>query len=320
MAVDLAAMRKKFDAMKNLNEERGFSMFRPKYGKSKNDVAEARLKLWSWPPNGGELAKKLFLHFKLGTEHKDRAVCPKTYGMNNPCPVCEFIEAAEASGEPALLKRALDVKRQERYYMFVTDWDAYEKEGKKHVLVYDAAGNTFRKVMRMMLGDWGDFTLPSSNLLTLITYEQGANLPKAVDLQGSPKTVQLNLAEWLPCFPKWDNICQPETVHKLTTMLYGETETSEPTPAPAAAEASVAAAEDNIPMGDDNTSYTQQAPPAVVVAPTPAPVAPPVQRPTPVQAPAQMPVQAPAPAAQAAPVRRSGALNDLIAKANGGRK
>lgn len=302
MAIDMEQMRKKFNEAQNLSERLGFDNYKPQWGKSKDQPHTNKVKLFSWPPNSpkGALARVVQKHFNLGAKGNLQCVCPKTYGRNNPCPICDWVEANQNSDNPATVKRAGDLGVRERYMMFVADWDQYEKDGKKLIKVYDAPGKTYRRIMQLMLEDWGDFTAMDSALVTLSCYEQGRSLPKITDVGGSPKRVNLKLEEWLPAFPNWDNILKADSIQRISQLLNGQ-DAAEDDGAPSAPPA--APAQESV-----SVSTAPQPEPEPEPAPAPAPkAAASVAQPA---APA-----ATAPAAGSAAGKKPGSLQDLLARA-----
>lgn len=249
MAVDLNDLKKKFEAAKGASF--GFQSWKPKYGAGKNTPEVSRIKLLSWPPDSenGATGKKVFKHYTLGPEGKDQVICPKTNGMQHPCPVCEEIERLLATGDSLDAKRAEKIKRVERYQLLVVDLDLLEKENKKVVGIFDAAAGYSRRIMSLMLGDWGDFTTWESNVMVLTGYNQGQNLPKKLDFDGSPKKVTLDPKEWLPLVPKLNELFIPKSYADISKLVHGEVPDQEEAPVQERKE--VSTSQENIPADDD---------------------------------------------------------------------
>lgn len=262
MPVDLKDLKKKFDAAKSAGF--GFQSWKPKYGPGKNAPEVNKIKLLSWPPDSenGATGKKVFKHYTLGPEGKDQAVCPKTNGLQHPCPVCEEIERLLATGDALDAKRAEKIKRVERYQLLVIDLDLLEKEGKKVVGIFDAAAGYARRIASLMLGDWGDFTTWESNTMALTGWNQGQNLPKKLEFDGSPKRVSLDPKEWLPLVPKLDELFIPKSYAEISKLVHGDTPDQEEASVPVQKEVEITHGEEE--PGDDIPFET----PAEVVIPS----------------------------------------------------
>ena len=100
--LDMQAMKERFEA----SAKKTWPEFKPTYGPDKDHPQENKLKLFSWPPEGGHLGKRIFQHGSLGADGKKTAYCLKTFGANQNCPICAYIEAAAKSDDPVVLARA----------------------------------------------------------------------------------------------------------------------------------------------------------------------------------------------------------------------
>ena len=72
-----------FEAMKRKLEDSaplGYQSYKPQYGADKHHPHDNLIKLFSWPPTGGELGKSVVIHYGLGPEMKGRAFCRKAIG------------------------------------------------------------------------------------------------------------------------------------------------------------------------------------------------------------------------------------------------
>lgn len=264
MPTDIAKIKEQLENMSSL----GFSVYKPKYGTSKAAPAHNILKLLSWPPTGGALARRTLKHFNLGHDGKQQEVCPKTFSPNAQCVICNWVDAATRAEDPTMAKRATAIRQQERFMQIVIDINALEKDPtKKIVQIYDCPPKVHRNIMQTMASQDHDFTAWDSALVSLTCYDQGQGTPKAVDFSVAlhnmaPKVISLDPAEWLPlCPPTAELFSTPPTPARLQALLDGRdpNETGEKGETAGAVEQATAPA-DEIPMqhAADPAPTTQQ--------------------------------------------------------------
>lgn len=227
MPVDLDQIKQQLENMSGLP----FNIIRLKYGPNKDHPFENKLKLLSWPPTGGQLAKKVYKHFGLGPDGYQQAICPKTFGNNEDCPVCNWVDASSRSDDPTLAERIKKLTKGERYMQLCIDWNAFEEEKdpakKMRVGIYDCPPKVHRMIMQTMASQDYDFTLWESALVSVMGYENGPGLPKGVDFkvamkQMKPEIVELNPEDWLPLVPDLDDAVKSPAPAQLAFLLEGK--------------------------------------------------------------------------------------------------
>jgi hypothetical protein len=216
--LDMEAMKRKLEETAGF----GYSIYKPTYGPNKNAPHINRIKLFSWPPQGGELSKEVIKHYALGPQGKAQAICRRMIGGN--CPVCDFIDAAGT--DPTKVKMAERLRAATRQLMLVADWDLYEKEGKVEIKVYDAPAKIHREIAQTMASQDYDFTDFESALIVLKGYAQGPNVPKAIEFEIAmkkmvPEMVKLNPEEWIATCPDLDKIIEVYSEERLHRLLHG---------------------------------------------------------------------------------------------------
>ena len=254
--IDMAAMKQKFEASRSA----GYPVYKPKYGTGKDNVIENKVKLFSWPPEGGQLGKRVFRHNALGGDGKKTAYCLKTFGPNNFCPICDFVERASKSNDPVMVARAEKIAQKERYNMFVADLDVLDKDKKKFVGVYDSSPGFYRRCVQEMASEDYDFTAWESLPVKIICYRRGQNLPSSVEFGTGMRAITLDKDEWLPLIPKIDVVLRAPTPETLTMLLEGRELDDDA--------AITSGDEDHVPMEHPTPAKTAPAPKP---DPTPAP-------------------------------------------------
>lgn len=252
--LDMQAMKERFEA----SAKKTWPEFKPTYGPDKDHPHENKLKLFSWPPEGGHLGKRIFQHGSLGADGKKTAYCLKTFGANQNCPICAYIEAAAKSDDPVVLARAEKMGQRERYLMLVGNLDLLDKEKKKVVAIYNSAPQFYRRCIQEMSSENYDFTAWKSNPVKLICFRQGQNKPSSVTFGVAMREVELSAAEWMPLMPDLSLVIVPPSPKSLTLLLEGrEME------------------EDDAPKGSDSSSHhgapAEQEKPTQKAAPEPEP-------------------------------------------------
>ena len=207
----------------------GYPTYKPQYGKSAQTPAKNKIKVFSMPPTGGVFGKRVLKHYGLGNEGKGSALCPKTTGNSNSCPVCDWIAAAHESDDPVKVKKADKLRASERYYIFVANIDLLQKENKKYVGVYDAPPTIYRKIVSDMISNDYDFTEWKSPVLEITAYEQGQNKPKKLEIgvslhKMSAEILELDPKEWLELFPKEEDLVKIPSPKLLSSLLHGKEE------------------------------------------------------------------------------------------------
>lgn len=230
MPTDIGKVKEQLANMQGL----GFLPYKPEYGPSKDKPKENRIKLFSWPPQGGQLAKRVLKHYGLGSEGKAQVVCPKTFGPTQVCPVCAWVDAANKSEDSTLIERAKKLRNSERYMQIVVDYDELTaKEPKENVRIFDCAPQVHRKVMETMVSQDHDFTAWESALVCLTCYAVGPNVPKRADFSVAlenmkPLFVKFDPQKWLPLMPDLEGLLVAPTAEKLQKLLDGEETSDEP--------------------------------------------------------------------------------------------
>jgi|SRR6266853_4222091 len=233
--IDLQEIQKELDNASPL----GYKSYKPIYGPSKDKPHENKIKLLSWPPEKGTLAKKVQKHYGLGSDGKRQAICPKTYGHKNVCPICSFIEAATAGGDASLIKRASELGPRERFLQLVINWEEVqqlergESDKMPQVEIYDSPPKVHRDIMQAMATQKHDFTAYKSALVSLICYNQGVGVAKAVSFtitmeQMVPKIVEIDPKQWLPLVPDLEDASRALSPEKLQALLDGDDDSNSP--------------------------------------------------------------------------------------------
>ncbi len=215
---DMAAMKRKFEATKSNSG----SMWKPKYGANKEEAHENKVKVFSWPPTGGQLGKRVFFHYGLGSDGKKKAICPRTNGIAHKCAACDFIDEAGKSQDPAMVKRAENIKQVERFMILVADLDLYDASKKKYVGAYDCSPNIYRKLMQQMTSENYDFTAWTSLPVKIVGYRRGPGNPSSVELAYGIKEVTLVPDEWLPVVPNLAAIVLPPSPEVMQLLVDGK--------------------------------------------------------------------------------------------------
>ena len=223
MILDFAKFKDVFETTKGP----GYPTYKPKYGKSAQTPIKNKIKVFTMPPSGGVFGKRVLKHYGLGAEGKGQAICPKTLGNANSCPVCEWIAAAHDSGDPLKVKKADSLRQGERFYLFVADIDLLEKENKKFVGVYDAPPSIYRKIVSDMVANDFDFTEWKSPVLEISGHEQGVGKPKKLEIsialhKMSAQIIELDPKEWLDLFPNEADLVKIPTPEQLSALLHGK--------------------------------------------------------------------------------------------------
>lgn len=275
MPVDIQKTKEKLAAMKSADR----TGWKPRYGKSKTEPTENKIKLFSWPPDGGELAFRVMKHFNLGADGKKVVICPKTFGAKNPCCVCTESAELTRSEDASCLERAKKLMSTERYLQLVADWNQVEEkpDASKQILIYDCPPKVHRDIMQLMTANEHDFTAWDSALGALTCFEQGTGKPKSVTFSipmrnMKPIEVSLPMAEWMILVPDLKSAVQPPTPERLLALLNG---TEDDEPETAASTAAAAAKNPNSVLSTPDPSTQSQDP--NWVAETPAQPATPAQ-------------------------------------------
>lgn len=224
MPTDIAKVKEQLANMQGL----GFLPYRPEYGPSKDKPKENRIKLFSWPPEGGQVAKRVLKHYGLGHDGKAQIICPRTFGPMHACPVCAWVDAANKSEDNTLIARAKKLRNSERYMQLVVDYDELTgKEQKEVVRIWDCPPQVHRKIMETMVGQDHDFTAWESALVCLTCYSVGPAVPKRADFSVAmqamkPLIVKFDSAKWLPLMPDLEGLFVAPSPEKLQKLLDGE--------------------------------------------------------------------------------------------------
>lgn len=288
-----------------------------------------KLKLFSWPPEGGILAKKVRIHFGVGQSGKGRVVCPKNSDPEAKCPICDLIEDVTQHGDEIQRKSILPFVLKDRYWFLCLDLSEIEATNGSELKVYiwDAPPMSYQAVATAMQTSWGDFTaLPTSYKLMLSSKRDGSSRAGMTDVSGLPEQETIHLEQVKHLFPDLNSITKSPPPAMIEAMLYKAPKAPARPQKQATAQAAV-----THPIGPVSTApiqgtYQQTLPPAAPATTTPfvpsqITGAVPAQQmqaaqpvPAPMAAPTPAPVQPVTPATPpptAAPVRRS--VTDILA-------
>jgi len=214
---DMQALKERFAA----SSRGGYHEWKPKYGADKDHAIENKIKLFSWPPEGGQLGKRVYQHGALGADGKKTAFCMKTFGVANFCPVCDYIDRAGKSQDAGAIARAEKLAQRERYLMIVADLDALDKEKTKVVGIYNSSPGFYRRCIQEMTSENYDFTGWTSLPVKIICHRRGPGLPSSVEFGTAMREVTLDPAEWMPLMPKLDQVIAAPPPNSLVLLLEG---------------------------------------------------------------------------------------------------
>lgn len=224
MPVDLEKMKQEMAAAPASHGREDFEF--AQYNKLKIDYgypsqpATKQLKLFSWPPQGGAIAQRVRIHFGLGTSGKGSVVCPKQHGEDLPCPVCDITAKVAQEGNELQRQAALKLAVKERFWVLCIDISKFKTTGVKEIAVWNASPFNHIQLMTQMQAEWGDFTaLPESWMVVLSAYRDGKSPAGHVNVSGSPEKVQINLPDWLGCFPDLIKVLQAPPAGMIAAML-----------------------------------------------------------------------------------------------------
>lgn len=111
-----------------------------------------------WPKGDNELFfTEGFVHFGVGSEGKTMVTCPKTWGENERCPICEYVDKLRKSKDEDDKKLASQLGRRKRDYMNVIDRDGDSEEPK----VLPCGPTVVKAILDVMCDpDYADVTDP----------------------------------------------------------------------------------------------------------------------------------------------------------------
>lgn len=181
-----------------------------------------RLKLFSWPPAGGELGKRVRMHYNLGGNKKAAVVCPKQHDPEASCPICEIVAELSQTGTEIQRKAIANFVAKDRFFILCLDVDELEKSqgAIKKVYVWNVASGAFLQILSMMQEEWGDFTaLPESYMLAVDAFRDGAGPGKAV-CRGCPQKIQVSLDTYKECFPDLAKIVAAPPAQAIESMFF----------------------------------------------------------------------------------------------------
>ena len=111
-----------------------------------------------WPKGNNELFfTEGFVHFGVGPEGKTMVTCPKTWGEDERCPICEYVDKLRKSKDEDDKKLASQLVRRKRDYMNVIDRDGDSEEPK----VLPCGPTVVKAILDVMCDpDYADVTDP----------------------------------------------------------------------------------------------------------------------------------------------------------------
>lgn len=192
------------------------------YG-SKYQPTTKKIKLFSWPPTGGQLAKKLRMHFKLGQSGKNSCICPKSIDAEASCPVCDLIESVTQSGDELQRKAIVNFVSRERFWMLCLDLTEMAATNNTvcKVYVWNAPPTVYTQIATHMQTSYGDFTaLPQSYILQLLSHSEGGNRAGITNASGLPEQVNISYDSIKHLFPDLEAIVKPPPAAIIEAMLY----------------------------------------------------------------------------------------------------
>lgn len=126
MGVDFGKVKDKQQAMDEKAAQRaagGYKYWSPTVGKNSIRI----LPPWTDEgPNANQFDREVYMHWNIGPEEKGATFpCPEKTpnGPGGGCPICEYVAALRASGDPADAEMAGDSAAKVRHYSNVIDLD-----------------------------------------------------------------------------------------------------------------------------------------------------------------------------------------------------
>lgn len=206
MPVDLQKLKQE---MANAPEPRSdfrfaeYDKLRLNYGTQAHPTPH-RVKLFSWPPEGGVVAQRVLSHFGLGASGRGSVICPKQHGDDQPCPLCDIVRDVSQSGDETQRKTVVKFAQKERFWFFCANVDeiARAQGAIEKIYVWDAASTAYYQIIALMQQEWGDFTaLPESPCISIQAYRDGQSPGGKYNIGGSPSKIRIDLAGIRHLFP-----------------------------------------------------------------------------------------------------------------------
>lgn len=129
-----------------------------------------------------------YIHFGLGADGKSVATCPKTWGIKEKCPICEYVEELQKSKSKEDKKLADDIKAKRRIYINVISRDDDEETPKVLPI-----GVTILKGLLETIcdADYGDITDPEEGRDVTIT-RKGQGMKTEYSVLPKPKSSEVS--------------------------------------------------------------------------------------------------------------------------------
>ena len=213
--VNLEALRAKRDSLTKGESNYGFDKL--EQGKNVRRVLFPKGSSDSFYSEG-------YVHFGLGAEGKKSVTCPKTFGENKRCPICEYVESLKKSKDPEDAKLADRLRKTKRIYINVINRDSDDET----IKVLPIGRTIFKALIDVMCDpDYDDITkFDVGRDVTITRTGQGLKteysvLPKPKQSMTSETKTRDELDEEMPDL---ESLFKEKTYDELKAILNGEEE------------------------------------------------------------------------------------------------
>lgn len=183
-----------------------------------------------WPKGNNDLFfTEGFVHFGVGPEGKTMVTCPKTYGENERCPICEYVDKLRKSKDEDDKKLASQLVRRKRDYMNVIDRDGDNEEPK----VLPCGPTVVKAILDVMCDpDYADVTDPKEGRdITISKNGQGLQTTYTVIAKPNvtPASSVYSEEELEEKMADLDKFFTRKSYEELEDLLYGRDSADEDT-------------------------------------------------------------------------------------------
>jgi hypothetical protein len=290
MALDLAKLKEKFDKKSAERTDR----FTLKDGENLIRILPPSIQYLGETVD--YVSFEYLMHYNLGGEGEKKAeVCPKTFGKNQKCPICDAVYKLYKLNTPEDKALASELRAKKRYLFNIIDLNELDKG----IQILETGPKIYELLIVFLTNPkWGDLLdLDSGRDVTITKTDAKKSSSGYTEYSVTPDPTPTSIRERLPANFKEmiarleKSIPQAKTYDELKTILEGQDSSSE-------INLGAVRANHEPDSGEEVDAPVAEVPKAAPVAAKPLDVAP---KPAPVAAaPTPAPV-APAPAAPVAP-------------------